>query len=335
LQICNAGHGEALDLGVLSSSPGCAGWDMAAKNWSTIAAHTGVEELLFHNDTVSLCLLVNRRHKALRIIDFRSGPTLAKRDFVIATAKREGVEKVYTLVERDEVSTWTRLGFTREGSIHAFYKRSDAWILGAVVSEMGSLRGSHAAAHDDDDDEPEREAASPAALLAERTLARARRLLRSESPSLPAVKVAPARDADLKKAVASAQRSGRALTGFEPFGRDVERAALSVTARGGFELFASWESQACFGNSFVELLAGPRTEPERLATTAAVQAICERLAGAGIVSAFCLSPADDVALATVYLQSGFRRSGVLAKHVVVKGERKDAIVWSRKLAAEA
>jgi hypothetical protein len=48
-----------------------------------------------------------------------------------------------------------------------------------------------------------------------------------------------------------------------------------------------------------------------------------------------MSPADDAPLATVYLGAGFRRSGVLAKHVTVKGERKDAIVWSKKLAAEA
>src|SRR5262245_182833 len=110
------------------------GVGMAAKNIA--AASSGVDELLFHNDTVSLCLLVNRRHQTLRVIDFRAGPTLAKRNFVIAAAKREGVEKVFTLVERDEVSTWVRLGFQREGSIPSFYKRSDAWILGAVVSQV-------------------------------------------------------------------------------------------------------------------------------------------------------------------------------------------------------
>jgi len=310
---------------------------MAAKNWSTTSASTGVEELLFHNDTVSLCLLVNRRHRTLRVIDFRAGPTLAKRNFVLATAKREGVEKVFTLVERDEVSTWTRLGFSREGSIHAFYKRSDAWILGAVVSQVGPLRHDPRAGElDDDDDEDQDEApASPAATLAERTLARARRLLKADGAPLPAVKLAPARDADVKKALAAASRSGRALTGFEAFGRDVERSAFVLTGRGGFELFASWESQACFGNSFLEILAGPRDEAERLATTAAVRAACERLAQGGIVSTFCLSPADDVPLATVYLAAGFRRSGVLAKHVVVKGERKDSIVWSKKLADDA
>lgn len=310
---------------------------MAAKNWSTAStngANSGVEELLFHNDTVSLCLLVNRRHRTLRVIDFRAGPTLAKRNFVIATAKREGVEKVFTLVERDEVSTWTRLGFTREGSIHAFYKRSDAWILGAVVSQVGPLRAdARLADEDEEDDDDAAEPSSPAAALAERTVARARRLLKGDGTALPAVKIAQPRDADVKKAVAAATRSGKALTGFESFGRDVDRSAFVVTGRGGFELYASWESQACFGNSFLEILAGPRDEAERLATTAAVRAVCDRLAQNGIVSTFTVSPADDVPLATVYLASGFRRSAVLAKHIIVKGERKDAIVWSKKLVA--
>ncbi|APR86190.1 Hypothetical protein A7982_11539 [Minicystis rosea] len=294
-----------------------------------------MEELLFHNDTVSLCLLVNRRHKTLRVIDFRAGATPAKRNFVLAAAKREGVEKVFTLVERDEVSTWTRLGFTREGSINAFYKRSDAWILGAVVAQVGPLRANARLDEDDDDDEndgDDAEPSSPASALAERTIARARRKLKDDETAIPAVKIAPVRDADLRKAVTAAARSGRALTGFETFGRDVERGAFVVTGRGGFELHASWESQACFGNSFLEILKGPSDAAEIPWTTAAVRALCDRLAQNGIVSTFCLSPADDAALAHVYLASGFRRSGVLAKHVMVKGERKDAIVWSRKLA---
>jgi hypothetical protein len=253
---------------------------------------------------------------------------------VIATAMREGVEKVFTLVERDEVSTWTRLGFTREGSINAFYKRSDAWILGAVVSQVGPVRAEIAPAEDDDDDVVEEAPASPAVALAERTLARARRQMKSAGAPLPAVKIAPAREPDVRRAVAAAHRTGRALTGFEPFGRDAQRTAYVITARSGFELHASWESQACFGNSFLEILTGPRTEAERLATIASVRALCDRLAAEDIFATFCLSPADDAELATVYLSAGFRRSGVLAKHVRVGGERKDAIVWSKKLGAE-
>jgi hypothetical protein len=303
---------------------------MAAKTW-TNTANSGVDELLFHNDTVSVCLLVNRRHRTLRVIDFRAGPTLAKRNFVIAAAKREGVEKVFTLVERDEVSTWVRLGFSREGSIPSFYKRSDAWILGAVVSQIGPVHAPGDEA-DDDDADIEEPAASPAAALAERTIARARRLLKAApEASLPPVKITPASEADVRKALSVAQRSGRALTGFEPFSRDVTRTALLLTARGGFSLLASIETQPCFGNSFLEMLSLPRTEAERIATTAALRALENRLRDDGAVSTFTLAPADDVASASLFLGAGFRRSGVLARHLLVKGERADAVVWSKKL----
>src|SRR5271163_3104004 len=106
---------------------------MAAKAWSS--QQKAVEEVLFQNDAVSLCLLINRRAKTMRVVDFRAGPTSAKRHFVLQLAKREGMEKAYTLVERDEVSTWVKLGFAKEGSIPGFYKRSDAYLLGCSVND--------------------------------------------------------------------------------------------------------------------------------------------------------------------------------------------------------
>src|SRR5438105_7671763 len=105
---------------------------MAAKAWGG-AQQKNVEEVFFQNDSVSLCLMIHRRAKTMRVIDFRAGPSNAKRMFVLALAQREGVEKVYTLVERDEVSTWLKLGFAKEGNIPGFYKRSDAFLLGALV----------------------------------------------------------------------------------------------------------------------------------------------------------------------------------------------------------
>src|SRR5580700_3368922 len=111
---------------------------MAAKIWS--AQQKVVEEVFFQNEAVSLCLLINRRARTMRIIDFRAGPTNAKRLFVLSLARREGVEKVYTLVERDEVQTWLKLGFVKEGNIPAFYKRSDAFLLGSSVTPPGHAR---------------------------------------------------------------------------------------------------------------------------------------------------------------------------------------------------
>jgi hypothetical protein len=152
---------------------------------------------------------------------------------------------------------------------------------------------------------------------------------------LPPAKVSPLREADARKHVAAASKAGRALTAFEPFGRDVRREHFVSTSRGGFELVMSVESQACFANAFLELLTSPKKDPERLGTVAALRAMCQKLAAEGTVSCFSLSPSDDLALATAYVFNGFRRTGLLLSHIVVGGERKDAIVWSRKLANPA
>lgn len=284
------------------------------------------DEILFHNDGVSLCLLVNRRQRSLRIVDFRSGPHPAKRVFVMSLARREGVDRVYTLVERDECSTWTRLGFHREGSIPGFYKRSDAFLLGAVVSgpsdddvEESGLRPAFV----DDGASPD----------AERLYQSARKLAKErEDVSSPQVKVQPAREADVKKALAAAQRSGRALTQFEPFGRDVERLYFVCTARGGFSLMMSVETQPCFNNAFIELLTSPRTEKEAALVTAALRKLCDELFERGIVGCFGLTPAEDLELGAAYLNNGFRRTGTLSQHILLGDRRVDALLWSRKLA---
>jgi hypothetical protein len=309
---------------------------MAAKVWGT--QQRAVEEIFFQNEAVSLCLLVNRRARTMRVIDFRAGPTNAKRLFVLSLAQREGVSKVYTLVERDEVQTWMKLGFAKEGSIPGFYKRSDAFLLGC-----SAVPGRKPIEPRDTEETPmESETRLAVAGTAppltaaqermERTIAAAKRGLKDGVDALPHAKVAPASEAEVRKAVAAALRSGRALTGFEPFGRDVQRRHFLATARGGFELYASIESQECFSNAFIELLQSPRTPGEQAATAASLRAVCDMLVAEGVVSCFSLVPSDDVALAAAYLQNGFRRTGLLHEHLAVRGERRDAIVWSRKLA---
>ena len=94
-----------------------------------------VEELHFRSDNAFLCLLLNRRTKQIRVIDFRAGALPAKRLFIQSVAQREGVEKVILLVEKDEVSSWTRVGFVREGQVPGFYKRSYGHLVGCVIGD--------------------------------------------------------------------------------------------------------------------------------------------------------------------------------------------------------
>lgn len=287
-------------------------------------------ELFLQNAAVSICLLVNRRHGYLRVIDFRAGPTAAKRSYILAAARRVGVEKVFTLVERDDVATWARLGFTREGSIPGFYRRSDAAIMGIVVSTARPL---HAPIELDEDDDAvlDEVPVSSAAVLSDKTLARAKRLLQNDATCLPPVKLVKLSDADARKAVAGAQKKGMALTAFEPFGRDVARSTYVSSGR-TTSVHISAEAQPFFQSSFLEVLASPRSDAERLAVTAAIGALGERLRAEGTQSVFALGAASDVPLAAAFLANGFRRSASLVSHLVIDGERRDAIVWSKKLA---
>jgi hypothetical protein len=285
---------------------------------------TQSDEIFFSNDGVSLCLIVNRRTRSMRVVDFRSGPHPAKRVFVMGLARREGVDRVYTLVERDECSTWTRLGFLREGNVPSFYKRSDAFILGALTSR--------------DDDAPEQSGLRPAVTLPDETeLERQYQAVRKvakerEELPLPQVRVQPGKEQDVKRAVSAAMRSKRALSAFEPFGRDVERMNFVCTSRGGFSLVASVETQPCFDNAYLELLTAPRTDKEALLTASAIRQLCEELFEREIVSCFALTPVTDLALGAAYVVNGFRRTGTLRQHLVIGGRRMDAFLWSRKLA---
>lgn len=309
-------------------------WPPEARGLAKGGAARGIEERSVRNEAVSVCLLINHRTKTMRVIDFRAGPSHAKRLFVLKLAEREGIEKVYTVVERDEVSTWVKLGFLKEANIPGFYRRSDAFLLGTSVASAALGAGTPPRdVFDDEADVALANAASPAHDAMERTLVQAKKQVKSLlDRQLPPTKLARVEEGAILRALDKALRTGRALTAFEPFGRDVERRYFQLTARGGFELIASTESQSCFGNAFLELLTAPSTEHERLATIRGLRALCDELRDDGVASCFSLSPSDDVALATAFVWSGFRRTGLLVGHMLVAGARKDAIVWSRKLA---
>lgn len=285
-------------------------------------------EILLQGDGVSLCLVVNRRMRSLRVIDFRSGANPAKGRKVVQWAQQEGLERVFTLVEREEMNSWVRLGFQREGSIPGFYKRSDAWILGATLDRLVSSKSEESGVRrvPVTDDEPG----------AERLLNAAKRLAKERAPADPsAVKIQVVKESELAKSVSAAIRQGRDLTGFEPFGRDFTRYYYLASGRAGFSLAISAESQVCFDNALVEILTGPRSEKESAMTRSALHWVCEELHERGVVGCFATSPTTDVELSAVYLSNGFRKTGRLRSHVLRDGVRTDAFLWSRRLALPA
>jgi hypothetical protein len=278
-----------------------------------------VEELHFKSDSAFLCLLLNRRIGFIRVIDFRSGALPAKRLFIQSVAKREGVEKVITLVEKDEVSSWTRVGFVREGTIPGFYKRSDGHLCGCLINDRTASI----------------EVSEEGLKRAERTVTHGKKNAREVPDDLSMVDVIEVEDAVALKARDEVWRKGKGLNSFDDFGRDAERVFVESTAKRGKPNYLSVEFQDCFGHSLFEVLRAPEDDLDVLALTGGLRRMADDLTARGIVSGFALAPADDIGLATAYLAAGFRKTGLLAGGILVGSERKDAILWTRKLANPA
>lgn len=275
-----------------------------------------VEELHFKSESAFLCLLLNRRIGLIRVIDFRSGALPAKRLFIQNVARREGVEKVILLVEKDEVSSWTRVGFVREGTIPGFYKRSDGHLVGCVIGEK--------TASVEVNDEGQK--------LAERTVNAGKKNAKEVPETLPNVTAAIVDEEDVLKMRDEVWRKGHGLSGFDAFGRDAQRYYVEASAKKGKSNFISAEYQDCFGHSLIEMLRPPADDLDVLALTGGLRFLCDDLKERGIVSAFGFAPSDDIGLATAYVAAGFRKTGLLASGVLLDKERRDAILWTRKLA---
>lgn len=276
-----------------------------------------VEELHFRSDNAFLCLLLNRRTKQIRVIDFRAGALPAKRLFIQSVAQREGVEKVILLVEKDEVSSWTRVGFVREGQVPGFYKRSDGHLVGCVIGERTASI----------------EISEEAQKTAERTINAAKKLGDGIEDPVKGVTVQEVdrETAEEARDAVWAKRSD-AYGCFDAFGRDAARMYVEVTSKKTKPNYLSAEFQDCFGHSLIEILRVPRTEHEVQAAAAGLQWLNDYLKAKEIVSAFAFAPVDNLELATIFLSCGYRKTGLLAKGALCGDKRSDAVLWTRKLA---
>jgi hypothetical protein len=276
-----------------------------------------VEELHFRSDNAFLCLLLNRRTKQIRVIDFRAGALPAKRLFIQSVAQREGVEKVILLVEKDEVSSWTRVGFVREGQVPGFYKRSDGHLVGCVIGERTASI----------------EVSEESQKAAERTINAGKKAADGIDDPAKGLTVQQV-DRETAEEARDALWTKRTDTYgcFDAFGRDAARIYVEVQGKKVKANYLSAEFQDCFGHSLIEILRVPRNEAEVHAAIAGLTWLNDTLKNKEIVSAFAFAPVDNLELATVFLACGYRKTGLLAKGALVADKRSDAVLWTRKLA---
>jgi hypothetical protein len=280
-----------------------------------------LEELHYRKDCVHVSLVVNRRHRTARVVDFLAGNFVQKQQSLHALAHKEGIERLYTLVEREESHGWMRAGYAREGSIPSYYRRSDAYLMGYLVVPTPELT-------------EEGVPVAPVADVrrAERTLTSAKRLLAEVSETSRSVRSEVLTDENVVAARYSSARGKRPVWLDDRFGRGGNR--LHVSARqarlGRGEQVISAEVHEPFGNAYVQPAAWPTKADEGKLLVAALGALNDHLRAREVACAFAVSPVDNAVTAAAMLSSGFRKTGLLARHILV-GERKvDAILWTRK-----
>ncbi len=277
-----------------------------------------VEELYFRSDSAYLCMILNRRTQFVRVIDFRAGALPAKRIYIQSVAEQEGVQKVITLVEKDEVSSWTKVGFVREGTIPGFYKRSDGHLCGCVIGDKTASV----------------EVTDKSAKATEKMINQAKKRAK-DFPERIRASIYEIEPEDAFKVRDQVWKKGGGVNPFDTFGRDAARAYYESTVKKGRTMYISCEFQDCFGHSLMEVLESPKDDTEIKALVAGLRTVGDELKERGIVSSFLFAASDDLQIGTAMVAAGYRKTGLLAAGVKVGDERKDAILWTRKLANPA
>lgn len=275
-----------------------------------------VEQIMVRSEHVFMCLLRNRRHNHIRVIDFRTGNFPVKKMFIANVVQREGAHKVFTLIERDEVSGWQRLGFVKEGTIPGFYKRSDAYVMAKLFDEDTQPP--------EDDEYDEKSVVQSAKKIAKEL----------QDAKIPACRIKVIEDVESIHPIAKRGASSRTqLTHFDPFGRHGDRLLLhAATRRGGHENVVGAEYQDCFGNARIEILFAPSTSAELAVAFAGLDQMLTVLNDKGVVSTFALARVDNERLNALYAASGFRRTGMLHHQAKCGSTYVDEVLWTRKLA---
>lgn len=288
-----------------------------------------VEEVPVKTAGIYVSLVVNRRHKSARIVDFLSGNFGQKAAAIDTFARREGIERVYTLVEREESLGWARVGFAREGSIPGYYKRSDAHLMGRVITTPPTL---------DEDGLPA--TPPPDANAAEKLLNAAKRLVAEVNEVPRGFKAEALNDAEVLASGMLPAKSRRGGAWFdERFGRTGERLHIAGRmTRAGAKLpdqVVSVELQEPFGNAFVQLTSWAQKTDDARMIYSSLQSLVEQLRAKDIGCTFALSPADNAITAAAFLAAGFKRTGLLAQHLCLGDRRVDALLWTRRGASSA
>lgn len=288
------------------------------------------------NDEIFCSLLFDENNSTLRVVDFRGGNLQQKQAYLERVQLSEGLRKIFTLIERDDMHGWQRAGYLREGSIPGYYKRSDAYIMGMVNEDDWD----HSMASDEAEDRKEylnniRELAKEYEEY-KATGLKGINITEEEAPNL------------LRKEFERRQEKAKKTTGkskkvttpgftqmplFMQFSREVEYYHYAVTNKRTKQInLFSAEYQDCFGNAKINTFFDKlSTKTEIAMIRVGISAFVDWLAEIGAVAIFALVDSDNIEMNAIYASIGFKNSGWMNRQVISGNDIKDQILWTQKL----
>lgn len=297
-------------------------------------------ERVIRNDDIFCSVLLDQLNRTIRVVDFRGGNFQAKHTFLEQILTTEGMRKIFTLIERDDVNGWQRVGYQREGAIPGYYKRSDAYIVSRIYDPDYDAEASQ------NEESPERKnffakIKTLAKEMSEHKSSDIRIDRVGEAEALEAIKSELRRAAAKSKAPKTSRRE-KALDQsaehelyipiFPQFSRGIENFYFAAQNRRTKQInLYGAEYQDCFGNAKIDILFSPVTRIDQNLSRGGLIAFVDTLVEMGVVSVFTLTSKDDLAKNALYASAGFRNTGWLNRQLLTDQGAIDQILWTRKL----
>ena len=303
-----------------------------------------LSERVIRNEDIFCSLLLDHNNRTLRVIDFRGGNFQSKHAYLERVLMTEGMRKIFTLIERDDMNGWQRVGYQREGSIPGYYKRSDAYVMSRIYDADYDFKN----AQSEESLENKEFVASAKALgkeFSEQKGSSVRVEQVSEDQAVEIIKEERERlVAKASTAKASKLKSPKktkdidipeatdARPIFQQFSRQVEYFYYDVRNRRTKQAnLIGAEFQDCFGNTKINVYFSPNSRPERNLVKMGLMNAIDNLVEKGAVSVFSTVKADDLNMNALFASAGFRNTGWLNRQILTANSTVDLVLWTKKL----
>ena len=265
-----------------------------------------LEEFTYRRGDLDLRFLMNRAHRHVRVLDYRIGNYHEKRDLLDRMAQKEGLRRIFTLVEKPDSQSWRAVGFSKEGVLPGFFRTADGYVMTRMYEGGEPILGGAVKV--------------PVERLSTTAL---RRVRKPEGARLQLV-TEPARLSTIGSDAADLR--------FIPMGRGglMPDLAMEVRLRRDVRWMVA-EMDESFGHARIDFYPAPRVALEIPLLSWAMHTLIAELMEREVINLFVLAAIDDAVMTDLMLGTGFKVTARLADKIMRDGTFHHGLFWHRRL----